>query len=265
MGRYLTRDCRRLHQDFRFVTLNGQAVRLAKRVAELVPCSRRQAEQYIEGGWVRVDGEVVETPQFKVLDQRVQLDPDAKLEPAVPATLLLHKPVGFATDAAGKSVFQLLLAQNRTDKDRSGIRLLKRHLLGQVCVTPLETAASGLVVFSQEFSVQRKLQQEAAWVEHEVTVEVTDEVSAAVLQQLTRAPVIDGRAMLPAKVSLSSQTGKLTGLRFAVKGLMPGQLAQMCDAVGLRISAMKRIRIGRVPLAGLIQGQWRYLMPHERF
>ncbi|MGH8832565.1 MAG: S4 domain-containing protein [Polaromonas sp.] len=42
--------------------------RLAKRVAELVRCSRREAEQYIEGGWVRVDRQVVEMPQFKVLD-----------------------------------------------------------------------------------------------------------------------------------------------------------------------------------------------------
>ena len=46
-------------------------VRLAKRVAELVPCSRREAEQYIEGGWVRVDGSVVEEPQFRVLQQKI--------------------------------------------------------------------------------------------------------------------------------------------------------------------------------------------------
>lgn len=55
-------------------------VRLAKRVAELVPCSRREAEQYIEGGWVRVDGKVVEEPQFRVLHQKIEPRPEC--EPA---------------------------------------------------------------------------------------------------------------------------------------------------------------------------------------
>ncbi|EJC0106085.1 S4 domain-containing protein, partial [Pseudomonas aeruginosa] len=48
-------------------------IRLSKRLAELTACSRREAELYIEGGWVSVDGEVIEEPQFKVLDQRVEL------------------------------------------------------------------------------------------------------------------------------------------------------------------------------------------------
>ena len=48
-----------------------EPVRLAKRVAALAQCSRREAEMYIEGGWVRVDGVTVEEPQFKVLEQHV--------------------------------------------------------------------------------------------------------------------------------------------------------------------------------------------------
>ncbi|MBC7706723.1 MAG: RNA-binding protein, partial [Rhodoferax sp.] len=86
-----------------------------------------------------------------------------------------------------------------------------------------------------------------------------------ILQGLNRAPVIDGRAMLPSKVSINSQTGGVTGLRFAIKGSFPGQIAQMCDTAGLAILSIKRIRVGRVPLAGLLSGQWRYLMPYERF
>ena len=68
--------------------------RLAKRVAALVPCSRREAEQYITGGWVRVDGRVVEEPQSRVQQQVVTLDRDASLMDATPPTLLLHKPAG---------------------------------------------------------------------------------------------------------------------------------------------------------------------------
>lgn len=242
-----------------------EPVRLAKRLAELVPCSRREAEQYIEGGWVRVDGQVVETPQFKVLNQRVELDPDARLDPIAPVTLLLHKPPGYSFTAEGKAALQLVLAGNRAANDRSGIRLLKRHLVRQLCVTPLETGASGLLVFTQDYPIRRKLLEEAALVENEVIVEVQGMVNATVMQRLNAAPVIDGRAMLPAKVSLNNQTGAITGLRFAIKGAYPGQIAQMCESVGLGVVGMKRIRVGRVPLAGLASGQWRYMLPYERF
>ena len=242
-----------------------EPVRLAKRLAELVPCSRREAEQYIEGGWVRVDGQVIETPQFKVLNQRVELDPDARLDPIAPVTLLLHKPPGYSFTAEGKAALQLVLAGNRAANDRSGIRLLKRHLDRQLCVTPLETGASGLLVFTQDYPIRRKLLEEAALVENEVIVEVQGMVNAPVMQRLNAAPVIDGRAMLPAKVSLNNQTGPITGLRFAIKGAYPGQIAQMCESVGLGVVGMKRIRVGRVPLAGLASGQWRYMLPYERF
>jgi len=242
-----------------------EPVRLAKRVADMLECSRREAEQYIEGGWVRVDGTVVETPQFKVADHKIELDPQAKLAPITPVTLLLHKPAGYDFSGEGKSASQLLQPTSRAGTDRSGMRVVQRHLLQQVCVTPLETAATGLLVFTQDYSVRRKLLEDAALVENEVMVEVQGDVQASALQGLNRARVIDGRAMLPAKVSINSQTGGVTGLRFAIKGSLPGQIAQMCDKAGLIILSIKRIRVGRVPLAGLASGQWRYLMPNERF
>ena len=51
--------------------------RLSKRLARELPCSRREAELYIAGGWVRVDGRIVEEPQFKVVDERIELAPGA--------------------------------------------------------------------------------------------------------------------------------------------------------------------------------------------
>ena len=245
----------------------SEAVRLSKRVAALVPCSRREAEQYIEGGWVQVDGALVETPQTRVEEERrIVIDPAARLVPIVPVTLLLHKPAGDDWDEADRLPAALrLVPQNHWGQDRSGNRVLKRHLTEQQCVTPLEIAASGLLVYTQEWPVRRKLLEDAALVENEVIVEVQGEVSEAALTQLRRSPVVDGRAMLAAKVSITSTASGLTGLRFAVKGSYQGQLAQMCTQAGLRIVGMRRIRVGRVPLAGLPPGQWRYLLPGERF
>lgn len=234
--------------------------RLSKRLARQQSCSRSEAEQYIAGGFVTVDGEVVETPQFRVLDQTVVLDPKASLSTLAPVTLLMHKPAGIDTSAAG-----LLDADQRCAADRSGIRLLKRHLQQQLCVTPLDTSASGLVVFTQDPRIRRKLLEEAALVEHETMVDVTGEVTPAVLATLSQSPLIEGRAMLAAKVSVSRQAGEVSGLRFAVKGCHPGQIRRMCEFAGLRVLAIRRIRVGRLPLAALPAGQWRYLLGYERF
>jgi 23S rRNA pseudouridine2604 synthase len=243
----------------------SEPVRLSKRLSDMVGCSRREAELYIEGGWVRVDGQVVEVPQLKVDAQTVELDPKARLEPVAAVTLLLHKPPGLDWDHSTTPARQLLRPENHWPGDHHAPRLLQRHLNVQNSVTPLETDASGLLVFTQDWRVERKLVQDAALVEHELIVDVTGEVSAERLHQLNRAPVIDGRAMLPARVSISRQSGDVTGLRFAVKGHRPGQIAQMCMAAGLRVAGMKRLRVGRIALAALPLGQWRYLAPFERF
>jgi 23S rRNA pseudouridine2604 synthase len=246
-----------------------EPVRLAKALAQMLSCSRREAEQYIEGGWVRVDGVVVEEPQFRVLDQKIELDSDASLLALTSVTLLLHKPAGYEAglDAApGQSTpaARLLAADGQARDDRSGIRPLKKHFTAQALTTPLATPASGLVVFTQDWRVARKLSEDAAVMEHEVIVEVTGTPSAGGLDRLNRVEhgfTFNGVLLPPAKVSWQNETR----LRFALKGERPGQIAYMCESVGLSVQAMKRIRIGRVAMSSLPAGQWRYLLPTERF
>lgn len=237
--------------------MQEEAIRLAKRVADMLGCSRREAELYIEGGWVTVDGAAVEAPQARVAPaQEVELLPGAKPEPIEPATLVLHKPPGYATDGPGKPAASLLTAQARSPADRTGLRILQRHFRQLECAAPLETAASGLVVFTQDARVLRKLVEDAVYVEHEMMVDVRDAVSPETLRSLNRPN---------GKVSVSRQQDGVTGLRFAVKGLRPGRLAQVCDEAGLTILSIKRQRLGSVGLAGLREGQWRYLAKDERF
>jgi 23S rRNA pseudouridine2604 synthase len=242
-----------------------EPVRLSKRLAEMLPCSRSQAEQYIEGGWVRVNGRVEESPQHRVTNERIELDPHATLLASLPMTVLLHKPAGFDWGDGRKPAGELLLEANRSKADRSGVRLLKRHFKEQVCVTPLETGASGLLVFTQDFSIRRKLWDDAALVENEVIVDVTGEVNEDTLRLLNRPLLRNDRPVLTAKVALSKQTDAITGLRFAVKGGEPGAIAMVCEHAGLSVVGMKRIRVGRVPMSDLALGQWRFLLPHERF
>jgi 23S rRNA pseudouridine2604 synthase len=233
-------------------------VRLAKRLAELVPCSRREAELYIEGGWVTVDGQVVEEPQFKVSQQKVELHPEASLTPVEPVTILLHQPLGLDT---GTDANTLISAETRAADDTSGIHLLKRHFARLAQTAPLEANASGLLVLTQDWRVTRKLVDDAATIEQEYIVEVAGELSPDGLKRLNHGLSFNGRALPPIKVSWQNETR----LRFALKAAQPGQIAHMCKSVGLTVLAMKRIRIGRMSMGKLPPGQWRYLSPHERF
>jgi len=236
-------------------------IRLARRVAELRPCSRREAEQLITGGWVRVDGIVVEEPQFRVGDQRVEIDSRADLSQTEPVTLLLHKPPGYQSNDGDKPASLLLSAASLWSENDTGIRPLKKHFTQLTPCVPLETEAGGLVVFTQDWRVVRKLTEDAATLEHEVIVEVTGELVPGGLKRLNQGVAVNGRAPQAIKVSWQNETR----LRVALKGAQPGQIAQLCEAVGLQVLSMKRIRLGCVPMGKLPPGQWRYLHAGERF
>jgi len=235
-------------------------VRLAKRVAELRGCSRREAELFIAGGWVRVDGAVVEEPQFRISDQRIDIDPEASLAQAEPVTLLLHKPSGQDIEA-GQAASQLLSAATLWGDDASGIRPLKRHFAQLTLCAPLETGASGLVVVTQDWRVVRKLTEDAATLEHEAIVEVAGQLAEDGLKRMNRGIPFHGRTPPAVKVSWQNETR----LRVALKGAQPGQITHMCEAVGVTVLSMKRIRLGGVSMGKLPAGQWRYLRGDERF
>ena len=241
------------------------SVRLAKHLAEQIACSRREAENYIEGGWVQVDGSVVEEPGYRLQPgQRVELLPGASADPIAPVTILLHKPADLSVlpDADGISAaLQLITPDNLAADDRSGRRFLKRHVTGLKLTDVLETRASGLLVLTQDWQIARKLIDDADRVEHEFIVEVSGEMVPDGLALLNHGLSFNGKPLPPIKVSWQNETR----LRFALKTPPRGLIPHMCENVGLRVQAMKRIRIGRVPMAGLAVGQWRYLLGYERF
>ena len=251
-------------------------VRLAKRVAEQLACSRSTAEQYIEGGWVSVDGQLVEQPGARVAPQQtVSISPEASLLGLAPVTLLLHKPPGFeaglglpagggahgSRSQGARAALSLLNTQTHMAEDAAPTRVLLRHFKGLECFTPLPTPASGLVVFTQDHRIARKLQEDIESLEQECIVEVAGQIADNGLKKLCHGLSFNGRPLPPIKVSWQNETK----LRFALQGIRPGQIPAMCEAVGLRVMAIKRIRIGRVPLSKVPEGQWRYLQPWEKF
>ncbi len=275
-----------------------QGERLSKRIMQLRECSRREAEQYIEAGFVRVDGVVVQEPQSRVTTQNVAVDAHASLLNLLSVTLIVNKPVGWtdgldplppqkpvmrppavgrgapsrapqrASQQAPKgpqNLRTLLTAEHHSKHDHSGVRFLKSHLTRLDASVPLEYEASGLVAFTQDSRVQRKLMEDMAFIEQELIVDVRGEVTPDALRPIERAKR-DERLRLPEfKISVGSANGERSKLRLAVKGSHLGLVAYLCELAGLEIMALRRIRLGRVNLGDLEEGAWRYLAEGERF
>ena len=263
--------------------LPDRGERLSKRVMQLRNCSRKEAEQYIEGGWVQVNGVVVEEPQHRVEQERITVDPNASLMALSAVTLILNKPAGYTDGleelpppragaaravprkAVPPNARSLLTPEAHWAQDASGVRTLKRHFLHLEADVELENGATGLVVFTQDWRTTRKLTEDLSTMEQEYLVEVKGEVPPEALKPISHT-LKDDRLDLPAvKVSVNSSTPALSRLRFAVKGSHPGLIAYLCAQAQFDIVAMRRIRLGRVALADLPVGQWRYLAGHEKF
>ena len=236
-------------------------VRLSKYVAQLGRCSRIEAEQYIKGGWVSLDGRVVEDPAYPVTSEVVVLDPAAQPEVVEPATILLHKPVGYDAISGRKVAAGLVQPETRWLDDPSGVHLLERHFHRLTPLVPLDAEASGLMVLTQDGRVWRRLTEDGDEIEQEFVVEVRGDIAPYGLRKLNHGLQYNGRALRPCKVSWQNEVR----LRFALKGVQGGQLRDMCAQVGLDVVAIRRIRIGKIPLAKMPVGTWRYLPVGERF
>ena len=267
--------------------------RLSKHVMQLKGCSRKEAEQYIQGGFVTVNGVVVEEPAHRVDQQTVALDPQASLLLLSSVTLILNKPPGttdgleeldedeepprptpprFGPGAARgarkgppPNARSLLTPQNHWEHDPAEIRTLKRHFNDLEADVELETGASGLVVFTQDWRTTRKLSEDLGTMEHEYLVEVKGEVEADALKPIGYALKDDRNNLPQVKVSVSSSSPEMSRIRFAVKGSHPGLVAYLCGEARFEILAMRRVRLGRVTIADLPVGQWRYLADWEKF
>jgi 23S rRNA pseudouridine2604 synthase len=249
-----------------------EPIRLAKRVAAQLACSRSDAENYITGGWVRVNGELQEAPQSRVHDRDVvEVDPKARLEALASMTLIWHKPAGLAMPDGEVPLpwaLQHLGASHRWSGDRSGVRLLKAHAQQLQIAAGLAAKASGLVVLTQNPGVARKLSDASDAVEHEWLAEVAQDPALqdadrreAVLQSLGKVVFVDGTAVSKARASWQSEWR----VRLAIKGYLDGQVAHLAERAGLSLTGLRRLRVGRLSLTPLPEGQWRFLLLHERF
>ena len=246
-----------MNQQGSLVQNTEAGVRLSKRVAEILKCSRSEAEQVIVGGWVKVNDQVVDEPAHRVTHEKIDIHSTAQRGKVPLLTLILHKTAAQSClPNSHTNIWLALTPTMRSNQDRSGISLTPRLQKLMQCGAALEDAATGLVVMTEDPSILRKLQDERVPLEHELLAEVHGAVSPDQLHDMCPTGL---------KTSISSSAPEKTGLRMAFKGYQPGYAAGVIENAGLRLMGLKRVRMGRILMAPLGPGQWRALMPYERF
>lgn len=247
--------------------------RLNKRMAELGMCSRREADDWIARGWVKVNGTVAVMGLQVGPADRIEIDPRARGHQREQVTVLVHKPVGYVSGQAEdgyEPAIVLVQARNRWREDHSPHRFAPAQLRGLAPAGRLDIDSTGLLVLTQDGRVARQLIGEDSGVEKEYLVRVaygrveTDVQAAfpaAQVARLRHGLSLDGQPLKPARVDWQNPEQ----LRFVLTEGKKRQIRRMCEAVGLSVLGLKRVRIGRVALGNLPVGQWRYLGPNERF
>ncbi|MDQ0623432.1 pseudouridine synthase [Paraburkholderia graminis] len=249
-------------------------LRLSKLMSELGLCSRREADEWIEKGWVLVDGERIDTLGTKVRpDQRIEIDPAAEAVQASQVTVLIHKTVGYVSGQAEdgyQPAITLVTPENRWEGDHSDIRFSVAHLRQLAPAGRLDIDSTGLLVLTQNGRIAKQLigghseidkeyLVRVAYGEH--TVDVESHFPAESLELLRHGLSLDDVPLKPAQVSW--QNGEQ--LRFVLREGKKRQIRRMCELVGLEVIGLKRVRMGRVVLGALPPGQWRYLAADESF
>jgi 23S rRNA pseudouridine2604 synthase len=250
----------------------AEGERLSKRMAALGLASRREADEWIEAGFVRVDGRVAVLGLRVGPDARIEIDARAQREQLQRMTVLLHKPIGYVSGQAEDGyapAATLVTRANRWSEDRlRGPTLGSGVLRGLAPAGRLDIDSTGLLVLTQDGRIARTLIGEDTRVEKEYLVRVRRAqpgpgplLAPEGLARLQHGLMLDGQPLKPAKVSWANEDQ----LRFVLREGKKRQIRRMCEQVGLEVTGLKRVRIGSVVLGKLPLGQWRYLRPDERF
>jgi 23S rRNA pseudouridine2604 synthase len=230
--------------------------------------SRREADDWIDAGWVKVDGAMAVLGQRVLPHQKIEVAPEARTEQARRVTILLHKPLGYVSGQAEdghENAAVLVTAANHWPEDPANLPFHPGHARGLAPAGRLDLDSTGLLVLTQDGRIAKHLIGEESTVEKEYLVKVEpldgQPLPPEKLALLNHGLSLDEQRLKPARVSWSNEDQ----LRFVLREGKKRQIRRMCELVGLKVLALRRIRIGSVVLGKLPPGQWRYLRPDERF
>jgi 23S rRNA pseudouridine2604 synthase len=242
-----------------------EKIRLSKLMSEQGFCSRREADVYIERGWVLVDNVPVTELGTKVFPhQKITLNKAAQAQQETQVTILMNKPISYVSGQAEdgyQPAVVLFRPETQWSGDTSGMRFYPAHLKGLAPAGRLDIDSQGLLVLTQDGRVAKQLIGENSEIDKEYLVRVTGKMVGNGLNMLNHGLSLDGQKLKPAKVTWQNEDQ----LRFVLREGKKRQIRRMCELVGLKVTGLKRVRVGKIKLGELPVGQWRYLRADEQF
>lgn len=236
-----------------------EAARLNKVMGQAGLCSRREADALIAAGLVSIGGEVVLDAGRKIEPgQTLTLSEAASEALAEGVTIMIHKPVGLVSGQPepGKvPAVRLLTAQNRVGDGAVPAEDASLPPIGR-----LDEDSRGLLLLSSDGVVAKAVIGPASDLDKEYRVRVAGEVTDRALGLLRHGLMLDGRVLKRAQVTQLDKDR----LKITLREGRNRQIRRMAEMVGLRVTDLKRVRIGPLSLGDLPEGKWRHLTTEER-
>jgi len=270
--------CSRVYQYLFFLenryeqSLFGYTEIVSERIQKILSargiCSRRKAEEYIERGLVKVNGEVASIGQKADPDKdRIEVDGEVLKEREEMLYYVMNKPIGVITS----NVHRFTGSQVHTSKQlnvrtcqRANVQtvrdLLPKDLQGKVYpVGRLDKDTSGLLLFTNDGVLAYRLTHPKFDHEKEYEVTVTHQITDGQLLKLKKGITISGSKTKSATVKRISTSS----FRIAITEGRNRQIRRMCQKVGAPVSDLKRVRIVTFEDYSLKLGQIRQLNKSE--
>jgi 23S rRNA pseudouridine2604 synthase len=242
-----------------------EPTRIAKIMAARGLCSRREAEHLIAQGWVYVEGDQITEPGTRIMPNAlITLDKQASELLHKKITVLLHKPVGLVSGQPEKGYMpavSLIVPENQYVQEQTSFVLRPENLVGLAPAGRLDIDSHGLLVLTQDGVLARRLIGSDSKIDKEYLVRFEGQLTDQKLRLLNHGLSLDGKVLKPAQVTLLNENQ----LKFILWEGKKRQIRRMCDLVGLKVTQLKRVRIGNIMLGDLPYGKWRILRADESF
>lgn len=234
-----------------------EKIRVAKLLSERKICSRREAEKYLEQGQIYVNGILVTEQGTKAYPtDRIEIGSEARKEQGEKVTVMLHKPLGIVSnlpEPGYQEASELIVEENHWEWDRRHFEELSAplHVAGR-----LDVNSKGLLLLTQDGRVAKQIIGPDSNVEKEYIVRFEGAVSERQLDLLREGSLfLDGKRLKRAGVERKDANT----LRVILIEGKKRQLRRMCEIIGIAVTSLKRVRIGKLQLGNLPTGKWRYV------
>lgn len=231
-----------------------EEIRLQKYLAECGIASRRKCEEYVEQGKVEVNGRIITELGTKINPQKDQVKFEGKevKENNKFVYILLNKPIGYVTTTD---------EQFGRDKVLDLVKVRERV----VPVGRLDMYTSGALILTNDGDFIYKVTHPKHEITKTYTVTIKGMIKSEEVEQLRKGVDIEGYITKPAKVKiLKTDTEKdISRLEIIIHEGKNRQVRRMCEAIGKKVIALHRSKIGDISVKDIELGKWRYLRKEE--